>query len=266
MRRNFIHRDFHSGNILLEKSGQIEQTQQRWIIGDLGLSQSANNILLNNEIYGVIPYVAPEIFKGAGFSKESDIYSMGMIMWELTTGCKPFSRIRHDANLVYEIIDGKRPEITRDTPECFANLMKSCWDSKPVERLSALEVAKALHSMEISNFLQIDQAEEKRLELIKLKKLGPEYAKKPHSGANYTSKLLGSRSTNSLSNNLYFSTSLVTTKQKYITKEYDFDIDMQSKQRSSLLSTNSTTRDFSRKRHFEELGIETQNDRKRIKT
>ncbi|CAB5377428.1 unnamed protein product [Rhizophagus irregularis] len=77
--------------------------------------------------------------------------------------------------------------------------------------------------MEISNFLQVDQAEEKRLDLV-------------------------------------------TTKQEYITKEYDFDIDMQSKQRSSLLSVNSTTRDFPRKRHFEELGIETQNDKKRIKT
>ncbi len=44
---------------------------------------------LNNEIYGVVPYIALEIFKGAKFSKESDIYSLGMIMWELTTGCKP---------------------------------------------------------------------------------------------------------------------------------------------------------------------------------
>jgi len=43
------------------------------------LSQPANNTSLNDEIHGVIPYIAPEIFKGAPFSKESDIYSMGMI-------------------------------------------------------------------------------------------------------------------------------------------------------------------------------------------
>ena len=43
-----------------------------WSIGDLGLSQPVNSAL-NNEIYGVIPYIAPEIFKGASFSKESDI-------------------------------------------------------------------------------------------------------------------------------------------------------------------------------------------------
>ena len=94
-----MHRDFHSGNILLSKLESILRDlsivysdfypyEHIWQIGDLGLSQPANNTSLNNEIYGVIPYIAPEIFKGAKFSKESDIYSMGIIMWELTTGCK----------------------------------------------------------------------------------------------------------------------------------------------------------------------------------
>ncbi|RGB39181.1 kinase-like domain-containing protein, partial [Rhizophagus diaphanus] len=129
---NFIHRDFHSGNIL--SSGQS------WLIGDFGLSQPANSTSPNNEIYGVIPYIAPEIFKGASFSQKSDVYSFGMIMWELTTGCKPFANVEHDINLIYEIIDGKRPEITNDTPELFANLMKKCWDSDPSKRPTSGEI------------------------------------------------------------------------------------------------------------------------------
>jgi len=95
--KDFIHRDFHSGNIL--------NIQEYWYIGDLGLSQPVTS--LNRGIYGVIPYIAPEIFKGAKFSKESDIYSLGMIMWELTTGCKPFANVEHDHILIYEIVDGK---------------------------------------------------------------------------------------------------------------------------------------------------------------
>ncbi|POG61632.1 hypothetical protein GLOIN_2v1702405, partial [Rhizophagus irregularis DAOM 181602=DAOM 197198] len=55
-------------------------------------------------------------------------------MWELTTGCKPFADVEHNINLIYEIIDGKRPEITNDTPEWFANLMKQCWNSVPSKR------------------------------------------------------------------------------------------------------------------------------------
>ncbi|CAI2166101.1 15812_t:CDS:2, partial [Funneliformis geosporum] len=69
--KELIHRDVHSGNILF-----VEQNDYRyqWQIGDLGLSQPANNTSLNNEIYGVIPYIAPEIFNGAPFSKKSDVY------------------------------------------------------------------------------------------------------------------------------------------------------------------------------------------------
>ncbi|RIA90657.1 kinase-like domain-containing protein, partial [Glomus cerebriforme] len=105
---NFIHRDFHSGNILFDNKIRNFSRRQyhQWKIGDLGLSQPANNVSSNNEIYGVIPYIAPEIFKGSAFSKESDVYSMGMIMWELTTGCKPFASVEHDIHLVYKILDG----------------------------------------------------------------------------------------------------------------------------------------------------------------
>ena len=112
----------------------------QWQIGDLGLSQPVNNTSSNNEIYGVIPYVAPEIFKGSSFSKKSDVYCMGMIMWELTSGCKPFADVKHDIHLVYKILNGERSKITEDTPECYANLMKSCWDSDSEKRPSITEL------------------------------------------------------------------------------------------------------------------------------
>ena len=62
---------------MIEIVGNIDQ----YLVGDLGLTQPANSTLSTNEIYGVIPYIAPEIFKGDKFSKASDVYSMGMIMW-----------------------------------------------------------------------------------------------------------------------------------------------------------------------------------------
>ena len=67
---------------------------------------------------------------------------MGMIMWELTTGCKPFVDVEHNVHLVFRILDGKRPEITEDTPKCFANLIKSCWDPDPKKRPSMLKISK----------------------------------------------------------------------------------------------------------------------------
>ncbi|RGB36129.1 kinase-like domain-containing protein [Rhizophagus diaphanus] len=268
-------------------------SDKTWQIGDLGLSQPANNTLSNNEIYGVIPYVAPEIFKGAAFSKESDIYSLGMIMWELTTGCKPFANVEHDINLINKIIDEKRPEFTNDTPEWFANLMKKCWDANPSKRPTIDEIYDSVSNYEIWCYIHgyfneithydikaFKQAEKKSLELILSKKLGPEFSEKLHPKATYTSRALSSFCFKPI--NL---TSVIPTnvKQKYNTKEYELDInniqslpsyDINSSAQYSfnsqyqpLSKLNSTiTENFSRKRDIDELKIEIQNDRKRVKT
>ncbi|GES97623.1 kinase-like domain-containing protein [Rhizophagus clarus] len=266
-----IHRDLHSGNILslLNKY----HGYHNWLIGDFGLSQPANNISPNNEIYGVIPYIAPEIFKGGTFSKESDIYSFGMIMWELTTGCKPFANVEHNISLIYEIIDGKRPEITNDTPECFANLMKKCWDPNPLKRPSIDEIV----FFNVSAKATV-KAEKKRLELIQLKRLGSKFNEKSHSKAIFTSRKL-----NSFLSIINFSINSFNIKQEYITKEYELDINkIQSSStqniNSSAYVTNSQhqnvngplnnlisteTANSLRKRDFEELNnIETQKVKK----
>ncbi|GBB85075.1 hypothetical protein RclHR1_11650002 [Rhizophagus clarus] len=258
---NFVHGDFHSGNILYSKYYNITKKKEdsRWKIGDLGLSHPANDILFNNEIYGVIPYIAPEIFKGAKFSQASDIYSLGMIIWEITTGCKPFANIEHDHNLIYNIIDGKRPEITEDTPEFLASLMKRCWDLDPKNRPTAEEIIKIF--VHVSNkgkgraydLPEIHMAEQKRLELIRLKKLGPEFTEKPHPKAIYTSRSLRSLctdSSNSLIKSLSSTNSLNTRRdskfgisnktsknEEYTSYEYEFDINVS--QSSSLKDTNS---------------------------
>ncbi|CAI2189871.1 2996_t:CDS:2, partial [Funneliformis geosporum] len=82
---NIIHRDFHSGNILIFE----DQCGEHTTIGDLGLSKSATGADVN-ETYGIIPYMAPEVLQGQKYTTASDIYSFGMIMWEYMTGRRPF--------------------------------------------------------------------------------------------------------------------------------------------------------------------------------
>ena len=131
---------------------------------------------------------------------------MGMIMWELTTGCKPFANVEYDIDLICKIVDGKRPEITSDTPECFANLMKKCWDPDISKRPSAKEILETVYHwlFREGDIKQFGQAEKKRLKLIELKKLGPEFTKKSCPGAIYISRLLERISDTSL--NLLFNT------------------------------------------------------------
>ncbi|UZO14680.1 uncharacterized protein OCT59_006131 [Rhizophagus irregularis] len=254
--KKFIHRDFHSGNILCDRWNMY---RHKWKIGDLGLSQAVNNRLSNNEIYGVIPYIAPEIFKGSEFSQKSDIYGFGMIMWELTTGCKPFADVEHDHTLIYKILDGERPKITDDTPKCYTNLMKSCWDPDPKKRPSIKEIHSAfcLWALIAKYKAKFGQAEAKRKKLIESKKLGPEFAEKHHSEAIYTSRALialiskcssvYSSSTISFGSNYISeldteSLSSTTLDFNYISAELEFDISTESLSSQNL---NSMIQKFS---------------------
>ncbi|GBC19526.2 kinase-like domain-containing protein [Rhizophagus irregularis DAOM 181602=DAOM 197198] len=87
-----------------------------------------------NEIYGVLPYMAPEILRKKPYSSASDIYSLSMIMWEFTSGIPPFNYEAHDHHFILSVYEGKRPKITKNTPKCYTNLMKKCWDLNPSNR------------------------------------------------------------------------------------------------------------------------------------
>src|SRR5438874_2615050 len=135
-KKNYVHHDLHSGNIF---SHDIEQSE----IGDLGLCQQVVDKKDDddpNKIFGVIPYLAPEVLTKKPYTQKSDIYSFGMIMWEHTTGKKPFHDRSHDEYLMLDILKGERPQITDDTPEFYSKLMKRCWDHNPENRPTAKEI------------------------------------------------------------------------------------------------------------------------------
>src|SRR5437660_7606520 len=135
---DYIHHDLHSGNIF---SYNIRDSR----IGDLGLCQQLVDKKDNpDKIFGVIPYIAPEVLSKKPYMKESDIYSFGMIMWELTTGKKPFHDRSHNHCLITDILKGERPQITDDTPKFYAELMKRCWDHNPENRPTAREIRGCL--------------------------------------------------------------------------------------------------------------------------
>jgi serine/threonine protein kinase len=178
----------HSGNIF---SYGINNS----IIGDLGLCQQVVYKKDNpNKIYGVIPYLAPEVLSKKPYTKESDIYSFGMIMWEFTTGKKPFHDRSHNHFLITDILKGERPQITDDTPEFYAELMKKCWDHNPENRPTAREIFDCLWEYRRTGRKKekiIELAETKRQEIIKSDKfLSDTKNYKHHPESFYTSRLL----------------------------------------------------------------------------
>ena len=70
-----------------------------------------------------MPYMAPELLSGRHCSKVSDIYALGIIMSEFASHNIAFGDRDHDIYLQINIIDGLRPEVPPETPECYKELM-----------------------------------------------------------------------------------------------------------------------------------------------
>ncbi|RIB17992.1 kinase-like domain-containing protein [Gigaspora rosea] len=140
--QKIIHRDFHSGNILIHKLSAGVSVN----INDFGISRPASESS-DKEVYGVIPYIAPEILREEKFTTASDIYSFGMIMWEITSGQKPFSDRSHDIHLIIDICNGIRPPIINDTPQPFVDLMMKCWENDPSKRPTADMIYRFINGM-----------------------------------------------------------------------------------------------------------------------
>ncbi|GET03447.1 kinase-like domain-containing protein [Rhizophagus clarus] len=61
-------------------------------------------------------------------------------MWEFTSGIPPFIDRAHNHQLSYSICNDERPEIIRNTPKCYVDLMKRCWDTNPSNRPTITEL------------------------------------------------------------------------------------------------------------------------------
>ncbi|GES91126.1 kinase-like domain-containing protein [Rhizophagus clarus] len=139
-KQDLIHCDFHDGNILIHKIQTNEGVENyKAFISDLGLCQSVKSSR-NDDIFGVLPFIAPEVLRGNSHTQASDIYSFSMIMWEFTSGVSPFNDKEHDLQLSLSICKGERPEIIENTPECYVGLMTKCWSEDPLKRPSSEEI------------------------------------------------------------------------------------------------------------------------------
>ncbi|CAI2190212.1 3863_t:CDS:2 [Funneliformis geosporum] len=118
--QGLIHRDFHSGNIL-----NINNSVQCYIT-DLGLSRPANYQLEEGQIFGVLPYVAPEALQGYPYTQASDIYSFGIVAYELLANAYPYPKME-DIDLALKVCEGYRPNIDElKIPQLLKDLVKRC--------------------------------------------------------------------------------------------------------------------------------------------
>jgi serine/threonine protein kinase len=135
----------HSGNIL------YIQGFNQWYISDLGFCGPADKPL--GSIYGNLPYIAPEVIAGKGYTKASDIYGIAMLMCEISSGQPPFANFEYsDYDLAMNIINGMRPKILPGIPLEYKELMEQCWDADPLKRPDIYTVFNKVDKMLISYY------------------------------------------------------------------------------------------------------------------
>jgi serine/threonine protein kinase len=195
--KRMVHHDFHTGNILFKF-----QDERDIYISDMGLCGEVVDDDNTNEtkIYGVMPYVAPEVLNGKPYTQAADIYSFGMIMYFVATGRKPFFDRAHEENLVLDICYGIRPELNEpEAPNCYIDLMKKCWDSNPSNRPNINEIQKLIYLFVHSYNHEYDLREQQYYEIEKQFSEAENYRKlhfsfednRPtHPKAVYTARLL----------------------------------------------------------------------------
>jgi serine/threonine protein kinase len=180
-----VHRDLHIGNILCSS---IYTTY----ISDMGLCGEVGNID-KTKIYGVMPYVAPEVLKGKPYTQAADIYSFGMIMYFVATKRQPFANCAHDNILALNICNGNRPKINeKEAPKCYIDLMKRCWDSNPNNRPNAVEVSELIRLFWLGKNEEIEKQFKEAEKYRKANLLSVENIQSSahHPQAYYTSRLL----------------------------------------------------------------------------
>ncbi|CAG8530265.1 8937_t:CDS:10 [Paraglomus brasilianum] len=132
-----IHRGLHASNIVYRGNDPT--------IADLGICGPLNKA--HDSKYVCVPYTAPEVLGGAEYTQKSDIFSLGILMWQITSGDKPYSDMQSSekVNLANYVKRGLRPSVVPNTPECYVKLMKKCWDDEPDNRPDIEEVVETLH-------------------------------------------------------------------------------------------------------------------------
>jgi len=122
-----IHRDLKSSNLLVTQDMRVK-------VGDFGASRHIIPSGLMS-CCGTPVYMAPEVLRGEKYDEQADIYSFGIVMWEIMTRSVPFEGIIPVVAGMKIAYENARPAIphTVQSPEYLA-LMRACWDPKSEER------------------------------------------------------------------------------------------------------------------------------------
>ncbi len=145
-RHQIIHRDIKPDNILIDPLGRVKVT-------DFGLARATDDlaqITAHGTIVGTPQYMSPEQVKGEPTDARTDIYSLGITLFEMLAGEPPFKAPSH-LSAMYQIIESPLPSISERNPEVSpplaAIIARMCAKAPDERYAAALEVSQDLRTL-----------------------------------------------------------------------------------------------------------------------
>ncbi|PKK71134.1 kinase-like protein [Rhizophagus irregularis] len=144
---DIVHQNLNPEDILI-KGGNIK-------LGGFGLTKKIKKLTnAVSRIYGVyIQYADPEYLKNHQEfirNKKSDVYSVGVLLWQISSGRVPFEFELPDFSLVQLIIEGKREISIKGTPNKYIDIYTACWEGNLKDRPSIKQVLRNIDEVEIT--------------------------------------------------------------------------------------------------------------------
>lgn len=139
-REGIIHRDLKPANIMVDKNGRV-------VVMDFGLARtfSGDGMTQTGMMLGTMEYMSPEQAQGMDVKASSDVFTVGLILYELLAGATPFFAESAIASLVMRTQQRAAPlvNIDRNIPGTLSNIVVKCLEKDPAKRYQSAEHLEA---------------------------------------------------------------------------------------------------------------------------
>ena len=161
-KHGLVHRDIKPGNIMITPDGKVKVTD----FGIVSLQNEESDITKTGAVLGTASYISPEQAQGKPVSFESDLYSLGTVLYELIAGNPPFAGDSPIATATKHLTE--RPEklsnYRKDIPKALENAILKLLEKRPSDRFKSAEDLRAL-LLQQRKQIQINQTQENLVDL-----------------------------------------------------------------------------------------------------
>lgn len=136
-----VHWDLKTPNLLVDKNWNVK-------VCDFGLSRfKANTFISSKSVAGTPEWMAPEFLRGEPSNEKSDVFSFGVILWELVTMKQPWAELGPAQVVGAVAFQNRKLTIPQTTSPMLASLIESCWADDPNERPSFASIVETLKKL-----------------------------------------------------------------------------------------------------------------------